>query len=32
MAVNAYLKEYQAAMDEFNKMSGGLDIDKADEK
>eukprot|EP01114_Cavostelium_apophysatum_P002585 TRINITY_DN12296_c0_g1_i1.p1 TRINITY_DN12296_c0_g1~~TRINITY_DN12296_c0_g1_i1.p1 ORF type:complete len:628 (+),score=163.71 TRINITY_DN12296_c0_g1_i1:113-1996(+) len=31
VAVNTYLKEYQGAVDEFNKMSGGVDIDQYDE-
>jgi hypothetical protein len=32
VAVNAYLKEYKNALDEFNKMSGGMDIDNYDER
>jgi hypothetical protein len=32
VAVNTYLKEYKAAMDDFNKMSGGVDIDQYDER
>jgi len=31
VAVNTYLKEYKSALDEFNKMSGGMDIDNYDE-
>jgi len=31
IAVNTYLKEYKSALDEFNKMSGGMDLDKYDE-
>jgi len=31
VAVNACLKEYKTAMDDFSKMSGGVDIEKYDE-
>ena len=29
--MNTYLKEYKTALDEFNKMSGGMDIDNYDD-
>ncbi|PRP74428.1 hypothetical protein PROFUN_06557 [Planoprotostelium fungivorum] len=31
VAINTYLKEYKSTLDDFNKMSGGMDIDNYDE-